>query len=237
MKTLRFFGLALLAMLFTTGIKATTYYATTSGNWNSASTWSTVGCGGAAAATTPTVGDIVFICASNTVTVTANVTVANVTINTGGYLITGGAGGGANKTVTITGTFTINSGGTYEHNNNQVAATTIFAGTESFNAASNFIVTAWSNDVDRLITGCGSNFGNLTLNWNPGAFIWQNDGLGYTRTVQGNLIVGLGCNTLCDQSAANITVPVGGNLTVNGVLRIKYNNAGSLTLTVAGTTS
>lgn len=234
----KFRNLLVMLLVITAGTAgATTYYSRATGAWSSSSTWSTTGCGGASAIGTPTVGDIVFICSSNTVTVTANVTVANVTINTGGYLITGGTGGGANKTVTITGTFTINSGGTYEHNNNQLASSTVFAGTEVFSATSNFIVTSWSDDIDRLITGCGSNFGNLTLNWNPGSFIWQNDGLGSTRIIQGNFIVGTACQTLLDQSTANITVPIGGNLTVNGTLWIKYYVNGNLTLTVGGTTT
>lgn len=216
---------------------AITYYSRQTGDWDQATTWSTVACGGVAAGAFPAAGDIAFVCGTHTVSVTANVTTMDVTVNSTGYLRTGTAGGGANRTITITGTFTILGGGTYEHNNNQVASTTIFAGVEAFAATSNIIITTWSADTDRLITGCGSNFGNLTLNYNPGAFIWQNDGLGFTRTIQGNLTVSAVTNTFLDQSAANITVPIGGNLTVAGTLRVKYNNAGSVTLTVAGTTT
>lgn len=237
MKTLKLLVTVLVLFLFGNTARAITYYSRATGNWSAATTWSTVSCGGAAAATTPTVGDVVFICGTHTVSVTANVTTQSVTINSGGYLKTGTTGGGANKTVTITGTFTILAGGTYEHNNNQLASTTIFAGTESFAATSTIIITSWSGDTDRLITGVNSNFGHLTLNYDPGAFIWQNDGLGYTRTIQGNLSIGLLCNTLFDQTAANIIVPIGGNLTVSGTLRIKYNVNGDLTLTVAGTTT
>lgn len=237
MKTLRFIGTVLVFLLLSNMAQAVTYYSRVTGNWNSNTTWSTAGCGGASAGATPGPGDIVFICAAHTVSVTSNVTTMNVTINGGGQLTTGTTGGGANKTVTITGTFTILAGGTYNHNNNQNASTTIFAGTESFAATSTIIITSWSNDTDRLITGVSSNFGNLTLSYNAGAFIWQNDGLGYTRTIQGNFIVNAGCNTLLDQSAVAITVPIGGNLTVNGTLRIKYAVDGNLTLTVGGTTS
>lgn len=237
MKSYRLLLTALVVFVLAGSANAATYYSRLTGDWNVSTTWSTVGCGGAAAGATPGPGDIVFICGTHTVSVTANVTTQDITINSTGYLRTGTTGGGANRTVTVTGTFTILGGGTYEHNNNQVAATTIFAGTEAFAATSNIIVTSWSASTDRIITGCNSNFGNLTLNYNAGAFIWQNDGLGTTRIIQGTLIVGVGCVTLLDQTAANITVPIGGGLTVNGTLYVKYGVNGDLTLTVAGNTT
>lgn len=71
-----------------------TYYSRTTGNWNSNTTWSTEGCGGAAvgAGVYPTVTDNVVICNGNTVT--------------------------ANIDVVTTGTVTVNSGGTFTVNNN-----------------------------------------------------------------------------------------------------------------------
>lgn len=237
MKSYRLILILLVVFVLGNTANAITYYSRQTGDWNVNSTWSTVGCGGVAAGASPIAGDIVFICGTHTVSVTANGAAQDITINNGGYLKTGTAGGGANKTITVSGTFTILGGGTYEHNNNQNAAITIFAGTEVFAATSTVIITSWSNDTDRLITGLSSNFGHLTLNWSSGAFIWQNDGLGYTRTIQGNFIVTVLTSTILDQSAANITVPIGGNLTVAGTLRIKYNVNGNLTLTVAGTTT
>lgn len=68
--------------------RAITYYSRASGNWTTASTWSTVGCGGAAAATTPTSADDVVICAGHTVTTNfgANTTILNLTVNATGVL-------------------------------------------------------------------------------------------------------------------------------------------------------
>lgn len=65
----------------------TTYYSRTTGSWNSNTTWSTEGCGGAAVGVGvyPTATDNVIIC--NTHTVTANidvVTTGTVTVNSGG---------------------------------------------------------------------------------------------------------------------------------------------------------
>ncbi len=237
MKSYRLILALLVVFVLGNTANAITYYSRQTGAWNQATTWSTVACGGVAAGATPAAGDIAFVCGTHTVSVTANVTTQDVTINSTGYLRTGTTGGGANRTVTITGTFTILAGGVYNHNNNQLASTTIFAGTEVFSPTSTILITIWSGDTDRLITGVGSNFGHLTLTWNSGAFIWQNDGLGYTRTIQGNFTVSAGTSTILDQSAANITIPIGGNMTVAGILRMKYNVGGSLTVTVVGTTT
>jgi hypothetical protein len=70
---------------------AATFYSRASGNWTSTTTWSTVGCGGAAATTLPTVSDDVVICAGHTVTTnfTANKPINNLTINTSGVLTMG----------------------------------------------------------------------------------------------------------------------------------------------------
>lgn len=235
------FAILLLAPSYTFG---TTYYSIASGNWGSASTWSTTGCGGAAGASTPgsAAGDVVVICNGFTVTVAANPanSIASVTVQNGGYLICGGTGGGANKQFTITagGTFTIDNGGTYEHNTTNAASTSVFAGTESFAAASTIIITKWSSTATSIITGCGSNFGNLTLNYNTGAFFWNCDGLGYTRTIQGTLNIGSSCTIYCNSTAGNITVTIGGDLIVSSSISIiKYNVTGDVILNVTGNTT
>lgn len=64
-----------------------TYYSRVTGNWNSNTTWSTEGCGGAAvgAGVYPTVTDNVVICNGNTVTANIDVvTTGTVTVNSGG---------------------------------------------------------------------------------------------------------------------------------------------------------
>lgn len=67
---------------------AVTIYSRASGNWNTGTTWSTVGCGGASCGCTPGAGDIVIICTGNTVT-----------YNAGGAVNIGGAGNVSSITV------------------------------------------------------------------------------------------------------------------------------------------
>jgi hypothetical protein len=216
---------------------AATFYSRQTGNWNLSTTWSTASCGGASAASVPGTNDVVFICNTHSVSVTANSNVTSVTIQNGGTLTTGTTGGGANRTLTISGNFIILSGGTYVHNNNQDAATTVFAGTESFAIGSNFRVTKWSATTASMVTGCTSNFGNLSLEWNPGLFYWNNDGLGYTRTILGNFTVKNGCATYLDVSNGNKVFTISGDLTVDaGFLRFKQTGTGDITINVGGTT-
>jgi hypothetical protein len=84
--------LFLLSFLFfhSVGFGAT-FYSRGTGNWNVAATWSTVGCGGVAATTTPTASDDVVICAGHTVTTnfTSKTTISNLTINATGVLTMG----------------------------------------------------------------------------------------------------------------------------------------------------
>lgn len=223
--------LVLIALTATTG-HAITYYSRATGNWNAAATWSTAGCNGAAAAGTPTTNDIVYICNSHTVSVTANVTVNSVTIQSGGTLQTGTTGGGANRTVTINGNFIILNGGTYIHNNNQTAATTIFNGAENFEPTSTFRVNAWSGTGASLVTGCTSNFGHVTLNWNPGLFYWNNNGLGYTRTIAGTLTLNNSCATYLDNTNGNKTFSINQLVINNGYLRFKQSNDGVITVNI-----
>ena len=129
-------------MLLFVGADAATFYSRQTGNWSQTTTWSTGSCGGGAAASVPTTNDIVFICNTHVVSVTANANVNSVTVQNGGTLTTGTSGGGANKTLTISGNFILLNGGTYVHNNNQVAATTVFAGNETFEANSTLRIHA-----------------------------------------------------------------------------------------------
>jgi len=64
----------------------TTYYSRADGDWGSTNTWSTAGCGGSEALTTPSATDHVVICAGDTITLTGNVAMVNLTINYTGHL-------------------------------------------------------------------------------------------------------------------------------------------------------
>ena len=222
-------------IIISVGVNAATFYSRQTGNWSQTTTWSTASCGGGSAASVPSTNDVVFICNAHVVSVTANANVTSVTVQNGGTLTSGTSGGGANKTLTISGNFILLNGGTYNHNNNQVAATTIFAGVETFEAGSTFNVTKWSGTTASMITGCNSNFGNLILNWNPGMFYWNNNGLGYTLSVLGNFTVNNACATYLDDTNGNKTFTFGGNVIVdNGYLRFKQSGTGNIIINLSG---
>jgi hypothetical protein len=131
--------------------KAATFYSRTSGNWTNASTWSTVSCGGAAAATIPGALDNVIICAGHTITMNGNPanclsltmsgtaswsTGRTINIGTGGLTMNPGSDitglGGPNiGTLNVAGDFTVNTGGTssFHRGNLTVAGTTNIFGT------------------------------------------------------------------------------------------------------------
>lgn len=194
------------------------------GNWNVGATW----VGGVA----PVAGDDAIIAAGHTVTLTAAASITNVTVN--GTLTSNFA-----LTVNAAGTFTINAGGTYIHNNTTTVSTSIFRGTESFNATSTFQVNNWQSLGTPLVNSCISNFGHLILNWNTGVSVWNNNGLGVTRTIQGNFTIQNTCGTYLNSVAGNITIPIGGNLSIltNGYLECKRSASGNVTMNVAGNTT
>lgn len=89
-----------------------TYYAIADGNWNTPSTWSTVSCAGAAAATVPGASDNVIICTGKTVTYnTADITIANLTVELTGVLAMTGAGDITLNSLVLDGTVNGNGGG------------------------------------------------------------------------------------------------------------------------------
>ncbi|MBI4645820.1 MAG: hypothetical protein HY738_04250, partial [Bacteroidia bacterium] len=102
---------------------AITYYSRTSGDWDAASTWSTVGCGGVAAASIPGPSDDVIICVGHivamidnpgdcyslTISGTASWKQASTTnVGAGGLIMDGGTitTSGQTGTLAVTGTFT-----------------------------------------------------------------------------------------------------------------------------------
>ncbi len=112
MKTLKIFLFAILLLLCGSIAHATTYYQIAAGNWATASTWSTVGPGGAAAASAPTsADDVILYPLIGTVTASTAQTITNVTIQNAAA---GDSYGSSSYTtlnvtavLTITGTLTI----------------------------------------------------------------------------------------------------------------------------------
>ncbi len=221
-----------------------TFTSIANGNWSSAATWSG--------------GVVPPSCASDIVinhTVTADVSgyANNLTINSTGNLI-------ASNPVTVTGTFLMNSGSTYTHANLSAASTTIFAGTENFNAASNIIVNNWFNSNSPLATGVSSDFGNITINaslanWNQnglfsparikGTFtvssgsVNMDNGTGMTTSLTLNDVIINGTGSIVFQRGANRNLTlVTGNFTDNSVsttaTTIMFRSHGVLNWTVNG---
>jgi len=227
--------------------KGTTYYSRATGDWKSNTTWSTAGCGGAAASSTPgeAPGDIAIICNGHTVTVTANPAnpIQEVTIKNGGTLICGSTGAGLNKRIAISsnGYFIIEGGGTYIHNTDNNAATTVFQGTEIFDPASTVIIKKWDATTTNLISDVSSDFGNLVLEWNTSGNVWQCTGLGTTRAIKGYFTIQNNCGVWLDNTTNDLSITIGGDLTLNNgyleIKRVPANGNGNVTLNVNGNVS
>lgn len=106
--------------------------------------------------------------------VSSAVSVNNLTIQNGGILQ-------ADAAITVGGTFAINNGGYYIHNNSANPKTTIFNGVENFGASSTFEIRDWPGISTYIHNGStvvgdpmhSTPFGNLTLDWNAGGFQWE----------------------------------------------------------------
>jgi hypothetical protein len=145
-----------------------TWTGTTSTAWATTTNWSLNALPGAC-------DNIIIPNVTNDPIVSGAISVNSITIQNGGILQ-------ANAAITINGTFTINNGGTYIHNNTTSPKTTIFNGTEGFASNSTFEIRNWpdvntyphngsTTASDVTITGT---YGNLTINWNlPAEWLWM----------------------------------------------------------------
>jgi hypothetical protein len=135
--------------------------------------------------------------------------------------------GTAQTTITAAasgGTFTIDSGGKYIFNNTTTnTATTLFAGTESFNANSNFEFQSFetTNDAYSLIrTASASNFGNVIWNIQAGATAYSlyPSNPGTTTICAGNFTVtktGATGSLRCIRGGTGGTLTIGGDFTIS----------------------
>ena len=214
--------------------KAITYYANVSGNWNALTTWTTVGCGSFInPIILPTASDDVVICNNATLTCNINTTVNSITISGGCRFINANLST-TNRSVTIVSSLNNLSGGTLIQQSILNPTTTLFAGVEFFDPASTFTVTNWFSPTLSIINSVSSNFGHVALNYNTGVAWWNNQGLGEARLIQGDLTVGTSCQTFLDNTSSPVNIIIGGNLLVDGKLRIKEANSGTVTFSVVG---
>lgn len=72
----------------------------------------------------------------------------------------------ANQPITNLGGFDWLDSSTYNHNNNGIAASTIFAGTEQISERSNYNILMWSDTAHKIYDNVSGTFGNLTINFN-----------------------------------------------------------------------
>ncbi|MEI9911669.1 MAG: hypothetical protein WDO71_19650 [Bacteroidota bacterium] len=143
--------------------------------------------------------------------------------------------------IQFTGTFQIDDGGTYIHNNNgsvaqTPAGTSIFSGTESFGAGSNFEIRNWLDNLNGLPnTAPGIAWGNLIVNMQVdlgGAWNWDITA-GTPLTINGNLDIkstypGVTPRELRFTGIGNQIINVGGDFLLSGtsIVNLK-NNAGN----------
>ena len=200
----------------TGGSGATTVIA--SGNWSSTSTWS----GGSV----PTSCDSVEITAGFTVTVDGASSCKSIVVENGSTL-------NGDAALTISGYFVLNSGGTYNHNNSSAASTTIFNGTESFDANSTIIVSEWGSWSTPFPTGVSGNFGNVTFlstESTPFIYEWNQNNLFETNQILGTFILGstangTGAYIVLDKSGS-ISNTTFGNIVMEDISRL-YGHSGT----------
>jgi len=171
------------------------------GDWSNPAIW--------AGGLIPSCSDVVTI--AHAVTVDRTIVATSVTINGAGTLT-------ADNDVTISGTFTINSGGTYIHNNTKDVSTTVFLGTESFNANSNIQIDDWYDDSRPLAEFVTGDFGNIAFN-NPGT--WNNAGLFSPNVIKGDITISSG-TVVMDEGAGGTTSLTLQNITLNSTGRIIF---------------
>ncbi len=150
-----------------------TFYSQAGGNPATLTNWNSVRGGGGFTPGSTTAGNFVIQNGHN-MTTTGTITFGQsgtfLQIESGGTLT-------ANSAVTVPAgaTFKLDDGGTYIHNNTGTLATTIFAGTEQFGAASTFEIQRWETlttsitpaSLTASITAGGNNYyyGNLNINY------------------------------------------------------------------------
>jgi fibronectin-binding autotransporter adhesin len=214
------------------------YYSIASTAWTVPSTWSTVGCGGAAALTIPGVGDDVIICVGTTVTMNASPGTCNsLTINgtaTWAHARTTNVGNGGitiNVGGNITGTFAgilTTSGGLVINATLTSTTVTIKTITTAGQAISG---TGTLAKLD--ISANTTNNGNITVTTTLGSTILSTltQGAAATLTYNGATAI----TPTLDASAAGNTVTYGGSMqTVRSATYVNLTISGSSTKTLGG---
>lgn len=217
------------------------------GNWNSSATWETSHDGNdpwipttltpTTSANTVTIrnGHIVTISATTAydqvivdsggqVTVASTVT-STLADGTGTDLIINGTWLNSGGTWTTTGTWQVNSGGTYIHNTTSGVSSPLDSAT--LNTASNFIYRG-SSALAPSSSFSGRTYGNLSFESTSGSWTASAAGAG-ALTINGDFTIGSGVTYTTTQTGV---MTFAGNFTNNGTLT---NNTGTQVYTFTGT--
>lgn len=241
---------------------ATTYYSRSNAAWNVASTWSTVSCGGAAAASVPTASDDVVICTGYTVTMTAgnchSLTIdgtanwtSTATVNTGvgGIIIHSGGNitGTTSGVLTTTGGLVLNSTLT----STTVSIRTITTAGQTISGTGSLgrldISAATTNNGNITVTTSLLSTVASTLTQGPGATLTYN-GTAVTPALdasasENTVVYGGAAQTVKLGTYYHLTVSgsatktVGGDITVNGNLTVNAGALATSTFQITGNTN
>lgn len=206
---------------------ALTYYSQGSLAPSTIANWNTVRLGGGTSPANFTAGDTFVIQNGHNMTTSAvwsiSGTGSKLQIESGGTLTATFA-----VTLATVTTFQIDNGGSYVHSSGAGSmTTTIFQGTESFGATSNFTYTTLASV---WVAPASPGYGNLTINAPSNA---ASSGCGGVLTqVQGNLTItnmgnAGGLRLALVAAAGNSTLNVGGNLILNGANGNFYLSSGN----------
>jgi hypothetical protein len=181
---------------------------------------------GSAPASFVTAGDRFVIESGDVMITTAVWTIgsgsSSLVIESGGTLV-------GNHQIQLTGTFQMDNGGSYRHNNtagvSSTAGASIFGGTETFSSLSTFWVEDWINNSTPLPAGIS--WGNLTIDYVSSLGNWNQNG--NITDINGSLVVnatgGAGQQFQLTGNT-NLSLDIAGNLNVlGGAILIKSSSA------------
>lgn len=228
-----------LFILSASNVFAGKFFSTTSGNWNSASTWSNDSCGGTPASTIPGLNDTVTICLGNTVTINAAASCADLNIygTLSNTTFTLAISGNLNKT----GSYTSGSGVvTMSGNNKSISGTLTITNLAITGTVSNYGTLTASTTLSG--TGTLNNENNARINIggtvtisNLNASILQNT-IAYTSTTANQTIRAIEYNNLTISKTGRIAT-LAGNITITGNLAVTAGTLADGGFLITGTSA
>jgi hypothetical protein len=200
-----------------------TYYSRENGNWNTASSWSTAGLGGAAATTIPGSSTPVIIGDSDTIIISNNNTTApSVELQSTGSLMVSDATTGHDLG-------TVSGEGTLIVETNDTDATVFPGGTYTGFLGASGGAIEYTGTGDYTILDSPTSFHHLTISGSGTVTLPDAD-----FTLVGDLRIGGTVTTLVSNSTSG-DITVGGNLTVNDAgATLQFQSGTGRTISVTG---